>query len=604
MGAASSTVTTAERVAEILAGLTLADKVGLLFHTVMEVGPGGTLAEPGTSRLGLSTHELVAVRGIRHFNVVAIGDPAEFARWQNDLQRLALSTGSRLPVVLTANPCHSVTHNEGSSLAVGAFSQWPEPLGFGAIGDVDTVRRFAEVVRSDYRRLGIRGSLSPNLDLATEPRWARLRETWGADAATVDSFGATFISTLQGTAVGPDSVFCMAKHFPGGGAQKDGEDPHFAIGREQVYPGGTFDTHLEPFRGAIGRGVAAIMPGYGIPVGVVRGGEPVEEVAFGFNKQIIGGMLRDELGFTGVVCTDWGIVSDMTLFGQNFPAKAWGLEDADPLTRLEAIFAAGCDQVGGETCTDLLLELVETGRVTEQRLDESAARILTVMVDLGLVDTAFVDEDTMHETIGGPADRAAGDDAQRRSITLLAHGDSARRSRTTVPPAPLHLPAVTLPLPAGVRIFAPGLSATTVGRYGTPVDSVAEADVAIIRIVAPWDARSGLFLEDRYHSGSLEFSEQALADLRAIAAEVPLVLDVYLERAAVLTPLLDIASVLVASFGSSSSALLAVLFGDTLPAGRLPLALPNSMAAAERGFPDTGPGEAGTLFPVGFSASV
>ena len=599
----STKTATATRVAGILAGLTLAEKVGLLFHTVMEVGPDGTLAEPATSRLGLSTHELVVGRGIRHFNVIAIGDPQEFARWQNELQRLALSTGSRLPVVLTANPSHSVTHNEGSSLAVGAFSQWPEPLGFGAIGDVDTVRRFADVVRRDYHRLGIRGSLSPNLDLATEPRWARLRETWGADAAAVESFGATFISTLQGPALDRDSVFCMAKHFPGGGAQKDGEDPHFAIGREQVYPGGTFDSHLEPFRGAIDRGVAAIMPGYGIPIGLIRDGEPVEEVAFGFNKQIISGMLRDELGFDGVVCTDWGIVSDMTLFGQRFPAKAWGLEDADPLTRLEAIFAAGCDQVGGETCTDLLLELVNSGRVTEQRLDESAARILTVMVDLGLIDNPFVPAENVHPSISGTADRAAGEDAQRRSITLLAHGRTMRAQHPPVPTPPLQHPPVTLPLPTGLRIFAPGFSADTVAPFGTPVESPEGAEIAIVRIVAPWDARSGLFLEDRYHSGSLEFSEQTLTELRAIAAEVPLVVDVYLERAAILTPLLDIASVLVASFGSSPRALLEVLFGDTLPAGHLPLALPLSADAAERNFPDVGLDDAGRLFPMGFSAA-
>ena len=81
----------------------------------------------------------------------------------------------------------------------------------------------------------------------------------------------------------------MAKHFPGGGPQLDGEDPHFPYGREQVYPGGRFDDHLVPFRRAIAVGTSALMPYYGMPIGLELDGEKIEEVGFGYNKQILTG---------------------------------------------------------------------------------------------------------------------------------------------------------------------------------------------------------------------------------------------------------------------------------------------------------------------------
>ena len=122
----------------------------------------------------------------------------------------------------------------------------------------------------------------------------------------------------------------MTKHFPGGGPQRDGEDPHFPYGREQAYPAGRFEEHLEPFRAAIDAGTAALMPYYGMPVGLVRKGKAIEEVGFAFNKQIITDLLRDELGYDGVVCTDWQFVRDHQRAGPLLPAKAWASSTSTP----------------------------------------------------------------------------------------------------------------------------------------------------------------------------------------------------------------------------------------------------------------------------------
>ena len=221
-----------------------------------------------------------------------------------------------------------------------------------------------------------------------------------------------FLEGMQGTRVGPSSVACTTKHFPGGGPQSDGEDPHFPYGREQVYPGGRFAEHLAPFRAAIAAGTSGVMPYYGMPVGLELDGAPVEAVGFGFNRRIITGLLREELGYDGVVLTDWGLVTDVEVFGLPFPAKAWGVEHLPPAERLARLLGAGADQLGGEVCTDLLLDLPEQGRLGMDRIDESVARILLVKFQLGLFDDPYVDEGAAERIVGAPEFRAAGHRAQ------------------------------------------------------------------------------------------------------------------------------------------------------------------------------------------------
>ena len=176
--------------------------------------------------------------------------------------------------------------------------------------------------------------------------------------------GTAYLEGFQQKVLGPDSVACTSKHFPGGGPQKDGEDAHFPYGREQVYPGGRFAEHLEPFPAVIEAGTAAVMPYYGMPVGLEVDGVAIEEVGFGYNAQVVTGMLREQLGYDGVVLTDWELVNDNHVGDQVLPARAWGVEHLDPHQRMERIIAAGADQFGGEECVDVLLDLVAQGRVT------------------------------------------------------------------------------------------------------------------------------------------------------------------------------------------------------------------------------------------------
>jgi beta-glucosidase len=406
------------RVDDLLARMTLAEKAGILFQTMIVVG-SGDLAEPNSAFGVESAEHMINDQQLSHFNVVRAADDARaLADWHNRLQMLAASTRLGVPITLSTDPRNHFTENVGTAARAGTFSQWPETLGFAAIGSSELVERFADIARQEYLAVGLRLALHPQIDLATEPRWSRISGSFGEDADLTSRLVQACIRGFQSEQLGPESVSTMTKHFPGGGPQQDGEDPHFAYGREQVYPGNNFEYHLKPFRAAIAAGAAQIMPYYGMPVDI-----EYDEVAFAFNKGIITDLLREKLGFDGIICTDWGLVTDTTILGQPMPARAWGVEHLDELSRVEMILNAGCDQLGGEARPELVVRLVEQGRISEQRLDVSVRRLLREKFTLGLFDDPYLDLDHASATVGKAEFVAAGADAQRRAYTLLTNHD-------------------------------------------------------------------------------------------------------------------------------------------------------------------------------------
>jgi beta-glucosidase len=574
-----------ERTEDLLSRLSLEEKVGLLFHTVIEIGPEGTvLEEPGAISKS-PTSEVILARSMNHFNVHRIEDARAAARWNNAIQRLAEKTPHGIPVTISTDPRHGFLENVGASFTAGPFSQWPDGLGLAALRDPDAVREFARRARDEYRAVGIRVALHPQVDLASEPRWARQLQTFGADTDLVVAYTLAYLEGFQGTTLDSTSVACVTKHFPGAGPQLDGEDAHFPYGREQVYPGGAFDEHLRPFTAAIEHGTAAIMPYYGMPVGLEIDGVPIEEVGFGYNKQILTGLLRDKLGYDGLIITDWELVNDNPVGDQVLPARAWGVEELDARRRLVKILDAGADQFGGEQCTDLLLELVRDGVVAESRIDESARRVLLVKFRLGLFDDPFVDEETAAAIVGNAETRRAGLEAQSRSVTVLKN--------SVVHGSPL------LPLSRDARVYAEGIEPEALARAVTPAAMPQEADLAIVRIDAPFEPRDDLFLESYFHQGSLELPPGLVHRLRMIAQQTPLIVDVALDRPAILAPLIDALAGLTVTFGVSDDALLAALTGRIAPQGRLPVELPRSMQAVRESAPDAPANTPDPLFPLG-----
>ena len=307
------------RVSDLLARMTLTEKAGLMFQTfAAHVRDGGaSLLEGDISQS--EPGQMVVAQLMNHFNFPNFVETRLAAEWQNRMQQLAEGTRLGIPITFATDPRHAFSNNPAVSARSGQFSKWPEPIGLAATDDPVLVEGFADIARQEYLAIGIRVAIHPMADLATEPRWGRINGTFGEDAELASRMIAAYIRGFQGEQLGPQSVACMTKHFPGGGPQKDGEDPHFPYGKEQIYPGDHFDYHLRPFEAAFAANTVQIMPYYGMPVGL-----DYEEVGFGFNKAIITDLLRGHYGFDGVVCTDYGLVSDKQIMGGTMLATAWG----------------------------------------------------------------------------------------------------------------------------------------------------------------------------------------------------------------------------------------------------------------------------------------
>lgn len=556
-----------ERVEDLLQRMTLEEKAGQMFHAMLFMGPNGTLDEGSEAARRNSTDFMLGDQFLTHFNLVGdIIDAQQTAEFYNRVQQRALETRLGIPITLSSDPRHHFTENVGTGFNAGRFSQWPETLGLAALRDPELVQKFAEIAREEYLAVGLRAALHPQVDLSTEPRWARIAGTFGEDAELTAKLLAAYIKGFQGEKFGSTSVSTVTKHFPGGGPMENGEDSHFVYGKNETYPGNNFDYHLIPFKAAIAAGARQMMPYYSRPINT-----PFEPVGFSFNKQIVTDLLRNDLGFEGIVVTDWGLITDTYIAGQYMPARAWGVETLSELERATRILEAGCDQFGGETRPELIVQLVREGVVSESRLDVSVRKLLREKFVLGLFDNPFVDPEAASRVVGNDYFARLGNEAQRRAYTLLTNKQDILPLRN---------------IASDTKFYIEGFNATFIENRGFVVVSKPEdADYALLRLAAPYEPRPGGF-EAGFHAGSLEFSAEERARQAAIYAAVPTVVDMMLDRPAAVPEVAESATAMLASFGSSSEAFLDIVLGLAEPEGKLPYDLPRSNAAVEAAMED------------------
>ncbi len=573
------------RVADLLGQMTLDEKAGMLFINGARVNDDGTIEDkPGKGLFAFAPNGLNLIREkkMNHFNLWAVPSSAALARWYNGMQEYVQdSTRLGIPITIASDPRNHFSNNI-FAMTANTFSQWCEPLGFGAIGDSNLTRQFADISRREYLAVGIREALHPQIDLATEPRWPRISGTFGEDAQLTGRMAKAYILGYQGEKLDSNSVATMTKHFPGGGPQFEGLDPHFPFQKGQVYPGKNFKYHLIPFEAAFAAHPAAIMPYYGVPMG-----QTSEDVGFSFNKDIITGLLRNTYHYDGVVCTDWGLVTDTKMGDVVWPARAWGVEKLSREDRVKKILDAGVDQFGGENCPELVLQLVKEGRLTEARIDTSVRRLLRQKFQLGLFDNPFVDTSKVGQVLGNPASMAAGVASQRRAMTLLKN------------------PNKVLPLaPGKLKIYVRNLDPKVAAQYGTVVDKPEQADIAILRLNTPYvPVESPIAMARMFHHGDLDFKGKQKDSILQLLTTVPTIVDIYLDRPAVIPEISAKAKGLLADFGASDAAVLDVIFGKDKPGGHLPMELPSSMAAVRAQKEDLPFDSKDPLFKFGFGLS-
>ena len=538
---------------DLLNKMTIEEKVGQMFHPPFTLKPDiWMLIYEIAIRGNKSTEAQILFDNISHFNLYGNPSPAELANKINHFQEIASRSRLGVPITISSDPIHEVPKGGGvASFSVDGFSKWPSQLGFAATNNSLIIENFAQIVKEEYLAVGIRTALHPMSDLATDPRWARNFGTFGSNALLSSDMTIAYMNGFQGNTISSESVLTMVKHFPGGGPQQKGLDPHLYSGRNQTYPGNNFDYHLIPFKDAINNNLKVIMPYYGIPIGQTN-----EDVAMAYNEYILTDLLREELGFSGVICSDWGIIT----------GRHWGVDDLSIADRYQKSINAGIDQYGGETETSYLIKLIKENIISEGRINESVKRILVNKFELGLFDEPYVDENKINDRVNTKKNIEAGLEAQRKSIVLLENNGA-------------------LPLKKGMKIFVDGLDNNIAKDFGVLVKDPSDADVIIMYIhtVFNGNQESGLnrvfdnFLSTLFPNGDLNFNSEIHTRVENYSKDKELIVVVDLNRPAILEDIKKLSSSLIGTFGVSDRIMFEGIFGEFSPTGKLPFEIPSSM---------------------------
>ncbi|CDT11080.1 Periplasmic beta-glucosidase/beta-xylosidase [Vibrio coralliirubri] len=613
-----------ERAADLVSRMTLDEKAGMMLIDTLNSSEGGLVSSTGQDMIADAQMTRFIFRNTVIETPMNAPDcdsgrsgcqitPTEAAQFMNSVQELREQTRMGIPALFKSNARNHIdpSAKAGINVSSGAFSAWPKEAGLAATRDMDLITEFAGIMNEEWSSIGLRSMYGYMMDLATEPRWYRVHETFTEDADLASDIMRSLIKGLQdGGEVNEDSIALTIKHFPGGGPQENGGDPHYDFGKNQVYPKNNFDYHLKPFIAAIEAGASSIMPYYGIPVD--QKWMP-NDVGMSFSKGIVTDLLRDELGYTGNVNSDTGIIGE----------RAWGVEHKTIDEQVAMAVEAGVDVLSGFHDKEVIVKLVEKDLITEERVDLSVTRLLEEQFKLGLFENTYVDEKKAQEILGNEKYQERADYAQKKSVVLLQNTNKT-------------LPLAESTAQAPVALYVMGMDENIAGddKYNFTVTSgdyeagetrppvPADTDYAVIRVRVSNEGSDPDLIFGGANPDELDilaFSEMAtaaswhiepsLSDIKAVMDEVgsdKTVLSINFRQPFVLDDQSNLkqAGAVIATFGVSDSNLMEVLSGNFAPQGKLPFALANSAQAIQNQDSDyPGYDQADTLYPFGHGLS-
>jgi beta-glucosidase len=499
----------------------------------------------------------------RHFILRSNESAGITAEWANKLQELCESEPLGIPAIIASNPRNNITTNAslGTSVGTTVFSSWPGELGLSAMRDLPLTREFADIARQEWTSVGLRKGYMYMADLSTEPRWSRVNGTFGENAEWVAQMIREIVLGFQGEKLNPTSVALTTKHFPGGGSGKDGLDSHFEWGKAEIYPGGMFKNNLIPFQAAIDAGTSAIMPYYSLPEGT-----EYEEVGYAFNKGVINDLLRSQMGFKGIINSDTGPLTGMP----------WGVEDLTKPERYIKAIEAGVNLFSGESDPEMLLEIIKSGSVDMVLIDSSVVRLLKEKFELGLFENPYVDVDAAEKIVNNDNFKVRADLALRKSVVLLRNENDA------------------LPIQANKKVYfeslgrsgrapvsdVPNVYLTNDNKYEVEfVKTPGEADLILLLIVPTGNSLFGSTGEPT--SLSLSKCSVDVSYINKITAGKPTILIINYTNPWVIDEIYNDKSQgnikgVLATFGTTTDALLDVLTGKFNPTGKMPFSTPVS----------------------------
>lgn len=497
-----------QRAEDLASQMSIEQIAGLMLYSAHQAVPTEDITE--------AQQKFLTEDNLRHVLVTRVGSPEIAAKWSNKVQALVEGIGLGIPANNSSDPRHSAGENVEYYIgANGDISYWPSSLGIAATFDPSVMEQFGKIASEEYRALGIATALSPQIDIATEPRWSRFSGTFGEDPDLSTDMARAYVDgfqTSEGDAEieggwGFHSVNAMVKHWPGGGSGEAGRDAHYSFGKYAVFPGGRLADHMQPFtegafklNGKTGM-ATAVMPYYTISTDIDK--KNGENVGNAYSEYLITDVLRGEYGYEGVVCTDWGVTRTHTAVN-SFGSASWGVEHLNVAERHYKLIKAGVDMFGGNNDKGPVLEAYEMGvkEMGEEwmraRMEKTAVRLLMNIFRLGLFENPYLDVEKTKQVVGNPEFMKAGYEAQLRSIVMLKNKGGvlplAEKAKVYVPEvwvAPRA--AFRGNAGAGARMqqqpqqghWEMPVPVEQLSKYFTVVKSPAEADFAIVFVDAP-----------------------------------------------------------------------------------------------------------------------
>ena len=591
-----------QRIADLVSQMTLEEKAGLMFHPNIAVnesgevkydltpeekeairkaeeeryagpiGPGGQNAGAmamGQVRRAATAKSYIEEKNFRCILNNGVAAPEKFAKWSNTMQEIAEASRLGIPIVFSSDPRHSAKlggHVSGTQY-FSHITNGEGQIGLTAGRDPEMMRRFGEIMAEEYRAVGLHMFLGPQIDVITEPRWSRNMGCFSESAELTADMTAALIEGAQGENVGPGKILVHLKHWPGSG-------PHLGgTGRWLVYPGNNQEYHYLPWKKGIEKGALAAMGYYS--------GTFSDSLNVNYSYHMSTEVLHGELGFKGAICTDWGVVG-------NGPLKPSLQGKTTRKDNMEMIINAGVDQMGSETQPELVVELVKEGRVSEERINQAASRILQWHFILGLFENPYVDPAKAAAILQSAENEAFGMEAQHVSNVLLVNDG-------------------TLPAKEGIKIFVDGIAPEVAAKYGTVVDKPAAADLIIYRTTSSPDRRGGGFGGGQAQQEvNIDFPAEKLARVKELVASgKPVVADINPTGSSlVITPeLKGLPKAMILSFDPTDAEVMDVIFGRFNPKSKLPFEIPSSMDAVRAQKEDMPFDSKDPSFPFGFGLS-
>ncbi|HSN75159.1 MAG TPA: glycoside hydrolase family 3 N-terminal domain-containing protein [Anaerolineae bacterium] len=604
MSPAASAATIDQRVAALLAQMTLAEKIGQM-----------TQVEKGS----ISPRDVT-----RHFigSVLSGGGgspasntPEDWLAMVNGYQEAALATRLGIPLLYGVDAVH------GHAALVGA-TVFPHNIGLGAADDPELMRRIGAATAAEMAATGIRWNFAPVVAVPQDIRWGRTYEGFGEDPALVSRLAGPYIEGLQNDASGqrfvdPATVVATPKHFVADGGTAFGSSTTANMGVQYLLDQGDAQieeatlrsVHLPPYEAAVDAGAATVMASFSSWNGVKMHA----------NHDLLTGALRDELGFEGFVVSDWQGIDQIP-----------GDYTSDVVTAVNA----GIDMVmvpyDYRRFIDTLNKAVERGEVSQARIDEAVGRILGVKFQLGLFDGDPLQPGAPLEVVGSAEHRELAREAVRKSLVLLKNEG---RTLPLIEDTPLIYVGGEAADDIGIQIG--GWSVEWQGKAGditdgaTILDGIKEMSKPGSNVVHEASGRYDRFTdaagrplladvgiavvaERPYAEGVGDSADLALpaADLAMVQRlrdnSRRLVLVVLAGRPVIITDLLPLADAVVVAWlpGTGGQGVADVLFGDYPFSGTLPYTWPRSVDQLPFDFaalPADGPDA--PLFPAGFGLS-